>query len=168
MKQFLLWMAVVGLATTGCAQNRVFAPQTSRAGAGLPVARSASTPRPSIRSARSEQRRGVVDLAAFGSGGSCCASGCCDSGCCDSGCCDDCCCGADGCSDGKGRRGRGCSTCGGRGCGLCRGLNPHAGGYPEAQDFNPSPATGQVAYPYYTVKGPRDFLRNNPPSMGPY
>ncbi len=30
------------------------------------------------------------------------------------------------------------------------------------------PQTGQYAYPYYTTRGPRDFLRNNPPSIGPY
>ena len=24
-----------------------------------------------------------------------------------------------------------------------------------------------VAYPYYTTRGPRDFLQNNPPSIGP-
>jgi hypothetical protein len=26
---------------------------------------------------------------------------------------------------------------------------------------------GAVAYPYYTVRGPRDFLAKNPPSIGP-
>jgi hypothetical protein len=30
------------------------------------------------------------------------------------------------------------------------------------------PQTGQYAYPYYTTRGPRDFLLNNPPSIGPY
>lgn len=30
------------------------------------------------------------------------------------------------------------------------------------------PQTGTYAYPYYTTRGPRDFLRNNPPSIGPY
>jgi hypothetical protein len=29
------------------------------------------------------------------------------------------------------------------------------------------PPTAQVAYPYYTVRGPRDFLIDNPPSIGP-
>lgn len=28
------------------------------------------------------------------------------------------------------------------------------------------PPTAQVAYPYYTIRGPRDFLMNNPPSIG--
>ncbi len=47
-------------------------------------------------------------------------------------------------------------------------VNPHAGGYPEMQTFTPGPPIGQVAYPYYTVRGPRDFLQDNPPSIGPY
>jgi hypothetical protein len=29
------------------------------------------------------------------------------------------------------------------------------------------PQTAQVAYPYYTTRGPRDFLVDNPPSIGP-
>jgi hypothetical protein len=28
------------------------------------------------------------------------------------------------------------------------------------------PPTAGVAYPYYTVRGPRDFLLDNPPSIG--
>ena len=28
------------------------------------------------------------------------------------------------------------------------------------------PPVGTYAYPYYTVRGPRDFLANNPPSIG--
>ncbi len=30
----------------------------------------------------------------------------------------------------------------------------------------PGPPTAQVAYPYYTTRGPRDFLLDNPPSIG--
>lgn len=29
------------------------------------------------------------------------------------------------------------------------------------------PPCGQVTYPYYTTRGPRDFLLNNPPRIGP-
>lgn len=29
------------------------------------------------------------------------------------------------------------------------------------------PATGAVTYPYYTTRGPRDFLAKNPQSIGP-
>jgi hypothetical protein len=28
------------------------------------------------------------------------------------------------------------------------------------------PSTGAVAYPYYTLRGPRDFLLDDPPSIG--
>jgi hypothetical protein len=217
MKQFVLTMAVIGLAATGCAQNSVFGPQARRGAVNSEAARLHAGMRPgghmarrqaasSAMASRAEQRR-QVELAAFDGGGyddgcyggDCTADNCggggCDSGCdsgycasgCDGGCCGGCATGCNGgycdsgCSgdarcgagSGNGRNGRngGCSNCGGRGCGLCQrlsGLNPHAGGYPEAQNFNPSPATGQVAYPYYTVRGPRDFLRNNPPSIGPY
>jgi hypothetical protein len=31
----------------------------------------------------------------------------------------------------------------------------------------PGPATGAVTYPYYTVRGPRDFLAKAPSSIGP-
>ncbi len=34
------------------------------------------------------------------------------------------------------------------------------------QQINPGPPTGAVAYPYYTHRGPRDFLLDNPPSIG--
>lgn len=33
--------------------------------------------------------------------------------------------------------------------------------------YPPGPPTGQVTYPYYTVRGPRDFLAKNPGSIGP-
>ena len=36
----------------------------------------------------------------------------------------------------------------------------------NARPVNPGPPTGQVAYPYYTVRGPRDFLVDNPPTIG--
>lgn len=29
-----------------------------------------------------------------------------------------------------------------------------------------APQSAQVAYPYYTTRGPRDFLLNNPPPLG--
>ncbi len=29
------------------------------------------------------------------------------------------------------------------------------------------PEAGAVTYPYYTLRGPRDFLMSNPPSIGP-
>jgi hypothetical protein len=30
----------------------------------------------------------------------------------------------------------------------------------------PGPSAAQVAYPYYTLRGPRDFFLDNPPSIG--
>ncbi len=169
MKQLLLLMAVVGLATTGCAQNRVLGTHARRGGAGMTLSRTQSTPRQSRPSAEFNEQVGEqIELATYGGGR------CRD--------CEDC--GSATCSDGacglQGRRaGRseGCSACDGNGCGLCqrvagrlRGLNPnpHAGGYPEGQNFNPAQPSGQVAYPYYTVRGPRDFLNSNPASIGPY
>ena len=35
-------------------------------------------------------------------------------------------------------------------------------------NFSPGPPAAQVAYPYYTVRGPRDFLLDSPPPLGPY
>lgn len=36
----------------------------------------------------------------------------------------------------------------------------------QNQPFNAGPPSAQVAYPYYTHRGPRDFLMDNPPSIG--
>jgi hypothetical protein len=36
----------------------------------------------------------------------------------------------------------------------------------NSRPFTPGPPTGQVGYPYYTHRGPRDFLMANPPSIG--
>jgi hypothetical protein len=63
-----------------------------------------------------------------------------------------------------------CCTCCGPpapGCPAC----PCCGCGPSGDHmytFNPGPPTGQTAYPYYTLRGPRDYLLNNPPSIGPY
>jgi len=58
----------------------------------------------------------------------------------------------------------------------CCSLNPFCkGGGDEAAgcaacgaggQFQPGPPTAQVAYPYYTTRGPRDFLARNPRSVG--
>jgi hypothetical protein len=59
-----------------------------------------------------------------------------------------------------------CSCCGppAPGCPCC------CGGASGDQNYNfqPGPPVAQTAYPYYTLRGPRDFLLNNPPSIGPY
>ena len=90
-----------------------------------------------------------------------------------------------GCQDGRCRlgqcRGADCNDCAD---GLCR--QRHVGRYgglakhhltPEEKcelsgsDYGetspPGPPSGAVAYPYYTTRGPRDFLAKCPPSIGP-
>ncbi len=52
----------------------------------------------------------------------------------------------------------------GCGCPFC-GCGPSGD---QNYNFNPGPPVAQTAYPYYTLRGPRDFLLNNPPSIGPY
>ena len=56
-----------------------------------------------------------------------------------------------------------CSCCGqpAPGCCCCNSGDQH-------YNFNPGPPVAQTAYPYYTLRGPRDFLVDNPPSIGPY
>jgi hypothetical protein len=83
-----------------------------------------------------------------------------------------------GCSDGGSCGGGGGGGCIKQGigllldgsCGPCGGGESPCG-LGRASDrnyaFNPGPPTGQVAYPYYTTRGPRDFLQCNPPSIGP-
>jgi hypothetical protein len=56
----------------------------------------------------------------------------------------------------------GCDRCGGFAQSVPPRLPP---GY-EQQVLPAGPPTAAVAYPYYTVRGPRDFLLNNPPSIG--
>lgn len=70
-------------------------------------------------------------------------------------------------------------NCGGGGCGpgalRPRGYALHRdnggllGHHKQAVDPEEGlngPASAAVAYPYYTVRGPRDFLMDNPPSIG--
>lgn len=42
------------------------------------------------------------------------------------------------------------------------------GGHHYRPPTDPSGMSPQYAYPYYTIRGPRDFLIDNPPSIGPY
>lgn len=60
------------------------------------------------------------------------------------------------------------SGCGGGGCG-CNGGGSFAARPPRNSNgaFDDGPPGGQVAYPYYTNRGPRDFLVRNPQSIGP-
>jgi hypothetical protein len=52
-----------------------------------------------------------------------------------------------------------CDGCGRVGCGgRCRG---------DGCGAAPGPPIGAITYPYYTVRGPRDFLARNPRPIGP-
>lgn len=63
--------------------------------------------------------------------------------------------------------GRGCLHCGGRGFGPC-GLYGHHHDLAYRKEAPPhGPQSAHVGYPYYTTRGPRDFLVDNPPSIGP-
>ncbi|MCE9547907.1 MAG: hypothetical protein K8T25_20745 [Planctomycetia bacterium] len=48
----------------------------------------------------------------------------------------------------------GCSSCG-------------RNGAASEQYTDSGPGMAGVTYPYYTTRGPRDFLAKNPPSIGP-
>lgn len=64
------------------------------------------------------------------------------------------------------RRNCGCNQCGRSGGPTPVARIPHG----EMQQMMAGPGGPQgptVAYPYYTTRAPRDFLLNNPPSIGP-
>ncbi len=82
---------------------------------------------------------------------------------------------------GCGRNGKLCLSCrarglrGGAGAGRLGGLSgpfsgplPYAGEIPHTAQPQGAGAPGapQYVYPYYTTRGPRDFLQSNPPSIG--
>jgi len=72
-----------------------------------------------------------------------------------------------------------CDAHGNSACQSCRadagGGKHHAAGLLEALHMRHDqpapqmggPPMGTVAYPYYTVRGPRDFLKDEPTSIGP-
>lgn len=45
--------------------------------------------------------------------------------------------------------------------------HPGLCGKHQQQMGPPGPPTPTYGYPYYTIRGPRDFLVDNPPSIGP-
>ncbi len=171
MKQLLVAVAIVSLASTGCVNTSQFA--RKNCGPACHVARSQSAPRPDV--VRTVGFNGGL----LGNKNNSCDPGCgCDTCCeCTCGCPEDCCCDPGcGCSDGCcGCDSGGC--CGNGGCDPCQkivgkiasgGCCPHSNGYPASYNYAPGPPVGQTAYPYYTTRGPRDFLQNNPPTIGPY
>jgi hypothetical protein len=110
---------------------------------------------------------------AHGHGGPCgpaCRGGACEDGGCPDGGCESGMCGPGGhgpCEDGT------CHAGGGHHYG---GLSKHHLSAAERAALAASeygavtpagPPSGTVAYPYYTTRGPRDFLAKRPPSIGP-
>jgi len=96
--------------------------------------------------------------------------GCGCTGGCDGGCgvgCDDCGGGAIGAngpmSDSAyaSNGGAPCNGCGNGNGGFLSGLHKNA-----QPAFQGGPPTGQITYPYYTTRGPRDYLARNPQSIG--
>jgi hypothetical protein len=148
MKHLLLLAVFACFLSSGCQRALVGCKDCGQA---CHITRSQVAPRPTIfRTACRDDGQGLCDDS-IGCGDQC------DQGCmegCKKGC-------LDGCKEG-------CSELGGRMAAARQCLNPHAGGYPEMGAFTPGPPAGQVAYPYYTVRGPRDFLQDNPPTIGPY
>jgi len=53
-----------------------------------------------------------------------------------------------------------------RGCGIFGHPGCPAGGYDDGAAYG-GPQTAQVTYPYYTTRGPRDFLADSPRGIGP-
>jgi hypothetical protein len=50
---------------------------------------------------------------------------------------------------------------------MLHGLGAGAGGPPAGAQPAPGPSAAGVSYPYYTNRGPRDFLSPNPRGIGP-
>ena len=191
MTRFFAAVLLCAVSSLGCTSMNGL---QSRGGTSSHLAVSNSAPRPVIQRASCDQP--VIGLAdvdvPYGQG---CGSGMC--GCCEGvvddcvshvldcpgGCCNSC---ESGCNDGacyggymancrdRVRELMSRCSCGGQGqCPCCQQARtliggPHAGRTDAIYNFNPGPSSAQVAYPYYTTRGPRDFFLNNPPTIGPY
>ena len=85
------------------------------------------------------------------------------------------CCGDRGCLAPHGRAliDGACGTCDDcpETCEACDCHDPHCGQsclpHCGRGGFNPGPPSAAITYPYYTTRGPRDFLARNPRSIGP-
>ena len=149
MNRWLIIGSLAGLLTaaTGCMQHQM------RGGCN-----SCGTSACSSGSCESSSGKGILGKLCGGK----CSSGSCNSGACG---------------------GSGCGGCGRTGCvtgplgwqqggldyssHLQPGILGHQAGHQlQNQPFTPGPPSAQVGYPYYTVRGPRDFLLDNPPTIG--
>jgi hypothetical protein len=72
------------------------------------------------------------------------------------------------CGDGTGEAGCGCGHCGGLlGGRVAAGIEQSRGWRHQEPETGPAgPPTAAVAYPYYTLHGPRESFLDNPPSLG--
>lgn len=52
-------------------------------------------------------------------------------------------------------------------CDPCAAKPARGCGCGRMEAIDPGPPTGAITYPYYTLRGPRDFLARNPRSIGP-
>ncbi len=116
---------------------------------------------------------GCDDGCGWGGGGCGCNDGCPYGGGCGGGC------GGGGCGCGDGGYAGGGNGGGGYAEGYAAKGGMHncpSGGHPLVRhhrnaggqyEYEAGPPTGHVAYPYYTTRGPRDFLAKNPRSIGP-
>ncbi|HEV3022096.1 MAG TPA: hypothetical protein VGX76_06500 [Pirellulales bacterium] len=62
---------------------------------------------------------------------------------------------------------QGCGLFANRGCGIFGHPGCGARGGSDDGAVVGGPPTAQVTYPYYTTRGPRDFLQDNPRGIGP-
>ena len=100
----------------------------------------------------------------FHCGKKCCLfGGGCESGDCGSGDCGSGDCGSGGC----GTEGAPCASCGGAPGGHASSGDRAAARQAAAEAEYAGPMGPQVTYPYYTNRGPRDFLAKNPRAIGP-
>lgn len=52
-------------------------------------------------------------------------------------------------------------------CAPRAGLARYGLGHGHGTYIQPGPPTAAITYPYYTLRGPRDFLQSNPTPIGP-
>ena len=73
-----------------------------------------------------------------------------------------------GCQHHRNLANNGCKTCGSQGRHASRDADkvPRMPLHANAQRGMAGPPTAAYRYPYYTTRGPRDFLMGNPPTIG--
>jgi len=72
-----------------------------------------------------------------------------------------------GCQTCLGENGQNGQIVGDPACPICHGRDPRCPRCCRMRAYDPVPPSGIVVYPYYTTRGPRDFLAKNPRGIGP-